>query len=105
MTRDNVPAPAQPSSLAPVQPSSGIVPADPPNTAGAEASGAVPVQPTGPAPVVQQAASGTDVPAAIVQGAAQGMAKAFMTRLTEKFLADPPDWIRALGSVFKGLRE
>ncbi|QKW47927.1 hypothetical protein [Streptomyces microflavus] len=91
MTRDNVPIPAQPS---------GSAPAPPP-------SGAPPVQPADPAPAVRQAAIGADVPAAIVRGAAQGAAhgtaRTFSARLTEEFLADPPDWARTLGSFVKGL--
>ncbi|MFF8557177.1 hypothetical protein ACF058_30710 [Streptomyces sp. NPDC015501] len=80
MTRDNVPLPTQPSSSAPAQPPSVVAP----------------VQPADPPPAVRQAAIGADVPAAIVrgaaQGAAQGIARTFLARLTEEFLADPPDW-------------
>ncbi|MFJ7416513.1 hypothetical protein ACIQWZ_37800 [Streptomyces sp. NPDC098077] len=76
----NVPNPTPPSTSAPAQPP----------------SGAVPVQPADPAPAVRQAAIGTGVPAAIVQGVAQGAAhgtaRTAFSRLTEKFLADPPDW-------------
>ncbi|GGY73577.1 hypothetical protein GCM10010342_71770 [Streptomyces anulatus] len=91
MTRDNVPNPAQPSTSVPAQP-----PSD-----------AVPVQPADPAPAVRQAAIGAGVPAAIVQGvaqgAAQGASRTFLARLTEEFLADPPDWVRTLGSFVRGL--
>ncbi|MFF6860244.1 hypothetical protein ACFY9H_33290 [Streptomyces bacillaris] len=79
MTRDNVPIPTQPSTSATAQP-----------------SGAAPDQPADPAPAGRQVAIGADVPAAIVrgaaQGAAQGIARAGLTHLTEKVLADPPDW-------------
>lgn len=91
MTRDNVPTPTQPSTSAPAQPP----------------TGAVPVQPADPAPAVRQAAIGAGVPAAIVQGvaqgAAQGAARSAFARLTEEFLADPPDWVRTLGSFVKEL--
>ncbi|MFI2318770.1 hypothetical protein AMK17_38175 [Streptomyces sp. CB00072] len=91
MTRDNVHNPTQPSSPAHAHPP----------------SGAVPVQPADPAPAVRQAAVGAGVPAAIVrgvaQGAAQGASRTFLARLTEEFLADPPDWVRTLGSFVKGL--
>lgn len=83
MTRDNVPIPTQPWS------------------------GVAPVQPADPPPAVRQAAIGADVPAAIVrgvaQGAAQGASRTALARLTEEFLADPPDWVRTLGSFVKGL--
>ncbi|MFE3370072.1 hypothetical protein ACFXOK_10775 [Streptomyces sp. NPDC059173] len=91
MTRDNVPIPTQPPSSVHAQPP----------------SGAVPVQPAAPAPAVRQAAIGTDVPAAIVrgvaQGAAQGASRTFLARLTEEFLADPPDWARTAWSLVRGL--
>ncbi|MFJ4871370.1 hypothetical protein [Streptomyces sp. NPDC088757] len=49
------------------------------------------------------------MPAAIVrgtaQGAAQGASKTLMARLMEEFLADPPDWVRALGDFIRGLWE
>ncbi|MFF6895811.1 hypothetical protein ACFY8Z_34915 [Streptomyces microflavus] len=86
MTRDNVPIPTQPSAPAPAQP-----------------SGAAPDQPADLPPAVRQAAIGAGVPAAIVRGAAQGTARTFLTRLTEESLADPPDWVRTLGSFIKGL--
>ncbi|QSS95543.1 hypothetical protein [Streptomyces sp. M54] len=80
MTRDNVPIPTQPSAPAPTQPP----------------SGAAPDQPADPPPAARQPAIGADVPAAIVRGAAQGtaqgIARAAWTHLTEKVLADPPDW-------------
>ncbi|MEU5137927.1 hypothetical protein [Streptomyces californicus] len=89
MTRDNVPIPTQPS--APTQPP----------------SGAAPDQPADPPPAVRQPAIGADVPAAIVRGAAQGAAhgtaRTFLARLTEEFLADPPDWVRTLGGLVKDL--
>ncbi|MFJ7330785.1 hypothetical protein ACIQVN_31655 [Streptomyces cyaneofuscatus] len=91
MTRDNVPIPTQPSAPAPTQPP----------------SGAAPDQPTDPTPAVRQAAIGADVPAAIVrgatQGAAQGTARAGLTHLTEKVLADPPDWVRTVWNFIKEL--
>lgn len=91
MTRDNVPIPTQPSAPAPTQPR----------------SGAAQAQPADPPPAVRQAAIGADVPAAIVRGAAQGAAhgtaRTFLARLTEEFLADPPDWVRTLGGLVKGL--
>ncbi|MFJ5657166.1 hypothetical protein ACIQD5_27905 [Streptomyces microflavus] len=91
MTRDNVPIPTQPFTSAPTRPP----------------SGAAPDQPADPTPAGRQAAIGADVPAAIVRGAAQGAAhgtaRTFLARLTEEFLADPPDWIRTLGSFVKGL--
>ncbi|MFJ3601050.1 hypothetical protein ACIPRU_31780 [Streptomyces sp. NPDC090126] len=90
MTRDNVPIPTQPSASAPAQP-----------------SGAAPDQPADPAPAGRQAAIGADVPAAIVRGAAQGAAhgtaRTFLARLTEEFLADPPDWIRTVWNFIKEL--
>ncbi|WP_326613768.1 hypothetical protein OHA57_00170 [Streptomyces anulatus] len=90
MTRDNVPNPTQPSTSAPAQP-----------------TGGAPVQPADPPPAVRQAAIGADVPAAIVrgaaQGAAQGASRTFLARLTEEFLADPPDWARTIGSFVRGL--
>ncbi|MEV4943489.1 hypothetical protein [Streptomyces zaomyceticus] len=110
MTRDNdpTPGPAQPSGPATVQPDD-IIRTQRDVTVSAAASGAVPVQLAGPAPAVQQAAVGADVPAAIVrgvaQGAAQGTSKAFTARLTDAFLADPPDWVRALWGVVKGMWE
>ncbi|MFJ7416417.1 hypothetical protein ACIQWZ_37295 [Streptomyces sp. NPDC098077] len=91
MTRDNVPSPTQPSAPAPNPPPSGTVP----------------VQPADPALAVRQAAIGTGVPAAIVQGVAQGAghgtARTAFSRFTEEFLADPPDWVITLGSFVKGL--
>ncbi|MEW2069099.1 hypothetical protein [Streptomyces sp. NPDC007346] len=90
MTRDHVPNPTQPSTSAHAQP-----------------TGAAPARPADPAPAVRQAAIGTGGPAAIVrgvaQGAAQGASRTFLARLTEEFLADPPDWVRTLGSFVKGL--
>ncbi|MFC7963238.1 hypothetical protein [Streptomyces cinereoruber] len=101
MTRDNDPVPAQPSSDA--------VPAQQDGAVAAEASGAVPVHSASPAPAVQQTAVGADVPAAIVrgtaQGAAQGASKTLMACVTEKVLADPPDWLRTLWGLLKGLFE
>ncbi|MGW2304990.1 hypothetical protein [Streptomyces sp. NPDC001809] len=64
MTRDNVPAPAQPP---------------------------VPQQ-----PVPQQPAVGAGLTAAIGQGAAEGAARSITARLVDKFLTNPPDWLRDL---------
>ncbi|MER5739975.1 hypothetical protein ABT117_30485 [Streptomyces sp. NPDC002262] len=72
MTRDNVPAPAQPPVPAPV-----------------------PQQPV-PGPVTQQPAVGAGLTAAIAQGAAQGAARSITARLVDKFLTNPPDWLRDL---------
>ncbi|MER5831394.1 hypothetical protein ABT116_11275 [Streptomyces sp. NPDC002130] len=49
-----------------------------------------------PSPARQQPAAGAGLTAAIVQGAAQGAARSFTARLVDKFLANPPDWLRAL---------
>jgi hypothetical protein len=51
-----------------------------------------PVQP----PVPQQPAVGAGLTAAIAQGAAQGAARSITARLVDKFLTNPPDWLRAL---------
>ncbi|MEU2441765.1 hypothetical protein ABZ595_37130 [Streptomyces rubradiris] len=55
-----------------------------------------PVQPPDPAPVPQQPAVGAGLTAAIGQGAAQGAARSITARLVDKFLTNPPDWLRAL---------
>ncbi len=55
-----------------------------------------PVQPPDPAPVPQQPAIRGGVSAAIVQGAAQGAARSVMARVVDKFLSNPPDWLKAL---------
>ena len=55
-----------------------------------------PVQPPDPAPVPQQPAVGAGLTAAIGQGAVQGAARSITDRLVEKFLTNPPDWLRAL---------
>lgn len=55
-----------------------------------------PVQPPVPAPVPQQPAVGAGLTAAIAQGAAQGAARSITARLVDKFLTNPPDWLRAL---------
>ncbi|GGY82684.1 hypothetical protein GCM10010363_74190 [Streptomyces omiyaensis] len=68
MTRDNVPAPVQPPVRSPV-----------------------PQQ-----PVPQQPAVGAGLTAAIAQGAAQGAARSITARLVDKFLTNPPDWLRDL---------
>ncbi|MBO0912763.1 MULTISPECIES: hypothetical protein [Streptomyces] len=54
------------------------------------------VQPPNLAPVPQQPAIGAGLPAAIAQGAAQGAARAITARLVDKFLTNPPDWLRTL---------
>lgn len=51
-----------------------------------------PVQP----PVPQQPAVSAGLTAAIAQGAAQGAARSITARLVDKFLTNPPDWLRAL---------
>jgi hypothetical protein len=50
------------------------------------------VQPPDPAPVPQQPAVGAGLTSAIAQGAARSIT----ARLVDKFLANPPDWLRAL---------
>ncbi len=55
-----------------------------------------PVQPPDPAPVPRQPAVGAGLTAAIAQGAAQGAARSVTARLMDKFLTNPPDWLRAL---------
>ncbi|MFS8202620.1 hypothetical protein ACLVWQ_28525 [Streptomyces sp. CWNU-52B] len=50
------------------------------------------VQPPDPAPVPQQPAVGACLTAAIAQGAARSIT----ARLVDKFLTNPPDWLRAL---------
>jgi hypothetical protein len=57
---------------------------------------APPVQPPDPAPVPQQPAVGAGLTAAIAQGATQGAARSITARLVDKFLTNPPDWLRAL---------
>ncbi|MFB7411463.1 hypothetical protein ACFCZ2_30220 [Streptomyces sp. NPDC056202] len=95
---DDVVASAQPSSPAPAQQDGAVA---------ADATVAVPVQSAGPAPAAQQTSVGADVPAAIVrgtaQGTAQGVAKTLMVRVTEVAMADPPDWLRTLWGLLKGL--
>lgn len=56
----------------------------------------VPVQPPSPALVPQQPAVGAGLPAAIVQGAAQGAARSVTARLVDKFLTNQPNWLKAL---------
>jgi hypothetical protein len=73
MTRDNVPAPVQPPDPAPVAPA----PQQPAVSAGLTAA------------ITQGAA----------QGAAQGVARSITARLVDKFLTNPPDWLRALWNV------
>ncbi|MGW1090959.1 hypothetical protein ACWD4L_32860 [Streptomyces sp. NPDC002596] len=51
-----------------------------------------PVQPPTPAPVPHQPAAGAGLTAAIAQGAARSIT----ARLMDKFLTNPPDWLRAL---------
>jgi hypothetical protein len=55
-----------------------------------------PVQPPDPAPVPQQPAVGAGLTTAIGQGAVQGAARSITDRLVDKFLTNPPDWLRAL---------
>ncbi|WP_406472576.1 hypothetical protein [Streptomyces platensis] len=52
----------------------------------------VPVQPPSPTPVPQQPAAGAGLTAAIAHGAARSIT----ARLVDKFLTNPPDWLRAL---------
>ncbi|MFI8007886.1 hypothetical protein [Streptomyces sp. NPDC086010] len=54
------------------------------------------VQPPNPAPIPQQSAVGTGLPAATAQGAAQGAARSLTARLVDEFLTNPPDWLKAL---------
>ncbi len=54
------------------------------------------VQPPDSAPTPQQPAVGAGVTAAIGNGAVQGAARAVSDRLVDKFLTNPPDWLRAL---------
>ncbi|MFE4255881.1 hypothetical protein ACFRU3_41865 [Streptomyces sp. NPDC056910] len=51
-----------------------------------------PVQPPAPVPVPQQPAAGAGLTAAIAQGAARSIT----SRLVDKFLTNPPDWLRDL---------
>ncbi|MFM9596581.1 hypothetical protein ACKI1J_42680 [Streptomyces scabiei] len=51
-----------------------------------------PVQPPDPSPARQQPAAGAGLTAAMVKGAA----RSFAARLVDKFLTNPPDWLRAL---------
>lgn len=55
-----------------------------------------PIQPPDSTPVPQQPAVGTGLTAAIAQGAAQGAARSILARLVDKFLTNPPDWLRAM---------
>ncbi|MFC9797171.1 hypothetical protein ACFVJI_31570, partial [Streptomyces sp. NPDC127584] len=91
---DDVVASAQPSSPAPAQQDGAVA---------ADATVAVPVQSAGPTPAAQQTSVGADVPAAIIRGTAQGVAKTLMARVTEVAMADPPDWLRTLWGLLKGL--
>ncbi|TWF92353.1 hypothetical protein FHX80_12673 [Streptomyces brevispora] len=45
------------------------------------------------------------IPFGPAQGAAQGAARTFMSRLTEKYMTDPPDWVETLWDIAKGLWE
>jgi hypothetical protein len=55
-----------------------------------------PVQPSDPVPAPQQPAARAGLTAAIAQGAAEGAARSITARLVDKFLTNPPDWLRAL---------
>ncbi|MGW1768870.1 hypothetical protein ACWCQL_33110 [Streptomyces sp. NPDC002073] len=55
-----------------------------------------PVQPPDPAAVPQQPAVGAGLTSSIAQGAAEGAARSVTARLVDKFLTNPPDWLRAL---------
>jgi hypothetical protein len=55
-----------------------------------------PVQPPDPAPVPQQPAVGAGLTAAIRQGAAEGAARSITARRVDRFITDPPDWLKAL---------
>ncbi|MEU4896204.1 hypothetical protein AB0B12_26190 [Streptomyces sp. NPDC044780] len=55
-----------------------------------------PVQSPDPAPVRQQPAVGAGLTVAIGQGAVQGAARSITDRMVDKFLTNPPDWLRAL---------
>lgn len=54
------------------------------------------VQPSNLAPMPQPPAAGAGLTAAIAQGAAQGAARSITARLVDKFLTNPPDWLRTL---------
>ncbi|MFJ9203102.1 hypothetical protein [Streptomyces flaveolus] len=56
-----------------------------------------------PAPGPHQPAVGTELTAAIGQGAVQGAARSITDRLTDKFLTNPPDWLRALWRAAEAL--
>lgn len=51
------------------------------------------------------AGQGKMIPFGPAQGAAQGAARTFMSRLTEKYMTDPPDWVETLWDIAKGLWE
>ncbi|MFI7097645.1 hypothetical protein [Streptomyces lydicus] len=55
-----------------------------------------PVEPPEAPPVSQQPAAGASLAAAIAKGTAQGAARSITARLVDKFLTNPPDWLRAL---------
>lgn len=55
-----------------------------------------PIQPPDPAPVPQQPAVRAALTAAIAQGTVQGTARSLTARLVDKFLTNPPGWLRAL---------
>ncbi|MFD7460664.1 MULTISPECIES: hypothetical protein [unclassified Streptomyces] len=55
-----------------------------------------PVQPLSPAPAPQQPVVGAGLTAATARGGAQGADRPITARLVDKFLANPPDWLRAL---------
>ncbi|MGW0771842.1 hypothetical protein [Streptomyces sp. NPDC002676] len=54
--------------------------------------GSASIQPPGPEPIPQQPAAGADLTA----GTAQGAARSITARLVDKFLTNPPDWLRVL---------
>ncbi|MGV9758640.1 hypothetical protein ACWDUC_22810 [Streptomyces tricolor] len=51
---------------------------------------------TVPVPVPQQPAAGAGLTAAIGQGGVQGAVRSITDRLVDKFLTNPPDWLKVL---------
>ncbi|GGY12014.1 hypothetical protein [Streptomyces minutiscleroticus] len=47
-------------------------------------------------PTPRQPAGGACLTAAISQGAVQGAVRSITARLVDKFLTNPPDWLRVL---------
>lgn len=55
-----------------------------------------PVQPPSPTPVPQQPAAGASLTAAVAQGAVQGTVRSVTAGWVDRFLTNPPDWLRSL---------